>query len=240
MNRSLQFTLAVIIAIFAAAASATAGDYAHLNFIGFSKDGRYLAFEEYGVSDGSGFPYASIYFIDTAKNTYAAPPVTARIESETATEASVRSRVLVQADKKLKQFAIVKGNTGKHVVSHKINDLTLDETENIIRFAEEIDSNYRRGVHELALRSIPVSPKECEAYSIETVMLQLTLANKDDETSKVLQKDTSLPQSRGCVLSYRVQDVYLYKDFAAVFINVYTPGFEGQDMRFMAVTGAIR
>ena len=49
-----------------------AGDYAELNYIGVSKDGKHLAFEEYGTQDGSGYPYSNIYFIDVDKNVYAA------------------------------------------------------------------------------------------------------------------------------------------------------------------------
>ena len=48
------------------AASARAGDVAELEILGFSDDGGVFAFEEYGVQDGSGFPYANRYYIDTA------------------------------------------------------------------------------------------------------------------------------------------------------------------------------
>ena len=51
------------------AAPAVAGDRALADFIGFSEDGRYFAFEEYGVQDGSGFPYSTIYVIDLTDDT---------------------------------------------------------------------------------------------------------------------------------------------------------------------------
>lgn len=34
--------------------NAFVGDYAEMNFIGVSQDGKYMAFEEYGTQDGSG------------------------------------------------------------------------------------------------------------------------------------------------------------------------------------------
>ena len=43
---------------------ALAGDRALFQPIGFSADGRYFAFEEYGVQDGSGFPYSNTYILD--------------------------------------------------------------------------------------------------------------------------------------------------------------------------------
>lgn len=232
----------VFAAVLLLATNCVAGDFATLNVIGFSKDGRYLAFEEYGIQDGSGFPYSNIYFIDVAKNAYAAPLIAVTIERETAVESTARNRSALLAAKKLKQLGIVKGNTGKLVVSHLMTDLTFDGEvdKSVIKFAEEIGSMYHRGDYELSLSEIPIKTKECEPFEMETNMLELKLTNKDDDTSKFLQKDTTLPSSRGCALYYRMQDVYLYKDFITVFVGVFTQGFEGPDMRFMAVTGTLK
>ena len=236
----IKTTLAgILICLFALASTAIAGDYATLNFIGFSNNGRYLAFEEYGVQDGSGFPYSNIYFIETAKNTMAAPSVVVRLDDEYASEKMARARSAALAAKKLRQLGIVRGNTGKHVVSHLINDLTFEKdpfaTE--VTFAEEIGSMYKQGEYYLKLRPVKVVIKDCEPYDYETLMMDLTLTNKDDNTTRTLQKDTTIPKSRGCAHGYRIQDVYLYKGSIAVFINVFTQGFEGPDMRFMAVSG---
>jgi len=246
----IKYWLAVaVLTITFFAANSFAGSYSTLNFIGFSKDGRYLAYEEYAIQDGSGFPYASIYFIDTAKNAYAAPRVNVVIENEMGTEQSARSRVAILAAKNLKKFRIIKGNKGNHVLSHLINDLTLDgktDGSYSVRFAEVIASMYKKGDYELLLNPIKITTKDCEVYSYDHFMLELKLTNKDENTSKFLQKDTTLPKGRGCALGYRIQDVYLYNheatntDYVTVFVNVYTPGFEGPDMSFMAVTGTLR
>ena len=45
-----------------------AGTFDKLNFIGFSNDGKYMAFETYGISDGSGHGYSKITMINVAKN----------------------------------------------------------------------------------------------------------------------------------------------------------------------------
>ena len=50
--------------------AARAGDMATVQILGFSDDGGIFAFEEYGVQDGSGFPYANRYYIDTANDTF--------------------------------------------------------------------------------------------------------------------------------------------------------------------------
>ena len=55
---------ALLAASLAFAAPASAGDRAQFNPIGFSEDGRYFAFEEFGIQDGSGFPYSNTFIID--------------------------------------------------------------------------------------------------------------------------------------------------------------------------------
>ena len=237
--RTLTKFVVVLVAVLAFSFTAFAGDYASLNFIGFSANGRYLAFEEYGIQDGSGWAYSSIFFIDTAKNAMASPMVKAVLEDENSTEKMARTRAAALAAKKLKQFGIVRGNTGKHVVAHLINDLTFDK-DNLateVTFAEEIGSMYKQGEFELKLNPVKTVTKECEPYDYETFMMDLTLKNNDEDKVMTLQKDTTLPRSRGCAHGYRIQDVYLYKGMVAVFIGVFTQGFEGPDMRFMAVTG---
>ncbi len=49
-----------------------AGDFAKREIHGFSIDGQLFAFEEYGVQDGSGFPYSTIYVIDTSTDQWTA------------------------------------------------------------------------------------------------------------------------------------------------------------------------
>jgi len=66
-----------------AAAPAVAGDIAALQSIGFSVDGSVYAFEEYGIQDGSGFPYSNIYVIDTVKDVYLpGTPIRVRLDDE--------------------------------------------------------------------------------------------------------------------------------------------------------------
>ena len=56
------------VAFAACPVAASAGDYADRTILGFSPDGGVFAFEEFGVGDGSGFPYATVYLIDTERD----------------------------------------------------------------------------------------------------------------------------------------------------------------------------
>ena len=226
---------------------AFAGDYASLNFIGFSNDGKYLAFEEYGWQDGSGFPYSNYFFVDVAKNVFAAPPVRKLIEKENVTENSIRSAAKKAAAANLKKFKIVQGNVGKLVVARLLTDLDAfklapggEVKDQTVRFTDEISSNYFENEFELSLKTSEVKIKECE-YNYEPVLkFELMLKNLRSDLASTLQNDKSLPASRNCPHTYSIQNVYLYQNKIAVFMNVYTMGFEGPDMRYMVVSGEYR
>ena len=47
---------------------ALADDYAQRRILGFSPDGHYFAFEQFGVGDPSGIAFSDIFVIDTRKN----------------------------------------------------------------------------------------------------------------------------------------------------------------------------
>jgi predicted secreted protein len=127
MKRIQQLALALL--IMAAFSSVTlAGDYAILKVIGFSENGKYLAFEEFGAWDGSGGDYATTYYVDTAKNSFAiAPTIFERTDFPDDKLKGFRIESLYKKDvaAKLKKFGIQRGNTGQLVVAHLLNDLSF-------------------------------------------------------------------------------------------------------------------
>lgn len=238
MKKHKTYLLLTVITLFVLTpANLLAGDYSTLNFVGFSKDGKYLAFEEYGTQDGSGFPYSDFYFVDVKKNSYVGKPYSLMVESEWATEAATRKKARLAVAKRLRALEIVPGNTGKHTVSRLITDLA--ETD-ALKFAEEIGSFWHKGDYTLTLKKTEIKTKDCEVFEMPNYIFDLTL--KDNEGDKIftLQKDETLPKSRGCAMDYRVQEIFMYEGRIAVFISVFMPGFEGQDMRFMVVTGELK
>ena len=239
--------LAFFAFVFFQPAAVFAGDYAKLNVIGFSKDGRYLAFEEFGTQDGSGFPYSNVYFVETAKNSYAAAPVKVRLDNEAATEGAARLKAKNSAAANLKKFKIIAGNTGETVVSRLITDLNADRIEvgsdkknQIVKFTDYRASSYFTDEFELVLQTSEVKIKACDYSDLPVLKFDLTLRNVRNDTEKLLQSDKSLPESRSCPLAYSIQNVYVYENRIAVFLNVYSTGFEGPDMRFMTVTGVYK
>src|SRR5580765_3651756 len=83
--RLLFLFVVAMFAQFATSISAHAGDVAELEILGFTKDGGVFAFEEYGVQDGSGFPYANRYYIDTSSDSFLkGTPIRVRLDDENA------------------------------------------------------------------------------------------------------------------------------------------------------------
>jgi len=220
---------------------ASAGTYDDLYFIGFSKDGRYLAFETYGTGDCSGYGYSVITFVNTEKNDWASNPISTVIDDETRTVQETRQEARGVNKKKafnqISNLGIVDGNVGAHVVSRLLTDLTTFSGP--IRFAKEIGSMYRHGDYELTLKEMVANSKEC-SVSDEPKIFELILKNKETNKTKVLQKDRTIPRSRRCANSYQISDVFIYNNYIAVFLNMFIPpGYEGPDMRYLVVTGTL-
>lgn len=240
-----------------------AGDAAQLNFIGFSADGKYLAFEQYGVTDGSAAPYSELHLINVADNHYLSKPLQAdNIEKFSPDELSeipldsLRKLNLSDNEKAINKYKLDKPQTGLHLIHHPLHDLGANPDE--VTFSPQIPLGGRVFIrYQLSLTEEEDSSADCfdmgTAKRMTLKLINLDLqesqeqAKKDDKepVSKqnpvtILQQDKKLPKARGCVLDYRIQDVYLYDDkHLAVLINQFKPGFEGQDMRYMVVTGKL-
>ena len=64
----------IIIFLLTFAVYAFSGDISDYSIIGFSEDGRYVAFEYTGVADGSAFPYIYVHIYDCEKHELAEEP----------------------------------------------------------------------------------------------------------------------------------------------------------------------
>src|SRR6478609_780707 len=99
--------LALLALIIFGTTRALAADGAAFNAIGYSPDGRYFAFEQYGVQDGSGFPYWDVFVIDLKANEWVkGSPYRALLESEEARPAAARDQARTAAAPTLKALDI--------------------------------------------------------------------------------------------------------------------------------------
>ena len=117
--------LAAIAALALAGSAALAGDYAELEALGFSPDGRTFAFEEYGIQDGSGFPYSNIYVIDTASDNWVAgTPIRVRNDNEATPLQQTRKTARAKAQPILQARQV--GEPGNHVASNPPTEMSAD------------------------------------------------------------------------------------------------------------------
>lgn len=214
-----------------------AGDAAKLHFLGFSESGKFLAFQEYGKEEGSGEAYANLYFIDVEGNKYASKSITTRSHTS-ASETAIRQTNLEQATDPLKKLGIVADNQGTPVVTHLLTDIGVDSKT--VKFTMGVPlagSSY--STYAITVAEIADLSQECASLG-ETKMLTLTLKNEGEKKTSMLQKDTHIPKSRGCALGYRIQEVFVYREkYLVIFLNVFLPGFEGQNLRYLAITGTL-
>ena len=214
---------------------AFAGDNAQIDVIGFDGATKYFAFEQYGTQDGSGFPYSEIYFIEVATNEWAAKPVKMMLEGgDYVCEEleSVRQQVRRKAIPTLRKLGLTSAWEGTKVL-HDI-DKDMGYTEN----------SRKSFSFELGPEKLVINVKEKEVAGSDEwglgpdQLLELTL--KGSETgSLVLQKDKKLPASRKGARNYEICGVYTVKEHGALVALIgyhRSPGFEGPDKRYIAVS----
>ena len=224
----------------------SAGDTSRLHIIGFSDNGAYFAYERYGIEEGSLDAYSEVFIIDVAKNMYALPPLRIKGSIDTTHLTEIREQNIQAAARFLESFKIDRRIKGELVVYHPYTDLTYQDTrqyfstaDDSVRFLDPTDFRLT-GEHPeytLLLKHFP-DKRICPIWEEPAQLMELIL--KSGAGSKTLQKDAHLPGSRGCVLCYRIERVYVYKDRIVVFLAATLPGFEGFSIRHVVVSGTLK
>ena len=220
------------------ATPAAAGDRALIDFIGYSDDGRYFAFEEYGIGDGSGFPYSSIYVVDLPADKWLpGSPFRVQLDDEVASLAAARAEAREQAQDKLDALKIA---APVHLIALNGDGEPGDGLSlgfGAVGYGPgELQSSY-----ELSLEIFDSgSPEDCIGFIGEAPKGYALRLEGEGESREVHRDGAMLPKSRGCPLTYRIYGVAARPDTgtldgAVAIISVYPFGFEGPDRRFLAV-----
>lgn len=238
-----RLTCLAAIGLLSFLAAAEAGDVAEIEILGFSHDGGIFAFEEYGVQDGSGFPYANRYYVDTKTDAFLkGTPVRSRIDDEGATVAQARrktregSQIFIE-DSEFSQ------NRGHMAAFRAVTDLNADPHRVVVNprpVFPPIDAPV-----EFRLEQFPLTARDrCEGLGDLAGFRLLRIDAAENGKTVLLHEDKALPQSRNCPTGYRIGGVQTFfggKDgpVFAVLISVQGMGFEGPDYRWIAVTGRL-
>ncbi|MEO0129383.1 MAG: DUF2259 domain-containing protein [candidate division WOR-3 bacterium] len=203
------------------------GDESSAQIIGFSGDGRAVAFSISGVFDGSGFPYCQIILIDVPENKLIGNPVSVVIEECDVAPESACMRARQQADSLLKCAKIIEGNNGIKLRLKPAGKRNLHEE----KFIFTVEGKQ----YMLHLVECPVEKRVDDEF--ERYIFTLTLSKEGQEI--ILHHDEELPADRGLAFHYCIESAYLYNNYIVVVIAVFTPGFEGTDIRQIIVSGRL-
>lgn len=236
--RSVLIFINFILLTLTACFSAYAGDFAKREIHGFSIDGGLFAFEEYGVQDGSGFPYSNIYIINTATDEWTAgSPFRARLDDETKTVFDAREQVRILAGPVMKSFE----NRGNVVATNRATEKGIDDKRMIANprlVVPPIDDSIEFRLEEISF----AGTETCEAFGASKGFRLLKIGTRDGDETITLHEDGSIPASRNCPLNYALADLVTYypegqSPAFAVLVRMQRVGFEGPDGRYLAVTG---
>jgi predicted secreted protein len=243
----VRFSGGIAAAIFASALmadAACAGDIASFQPMGFSSDGGVFAFEEYGIQDGSGFPYSNIFFIDTRKDTFLpGTPIRMRIDDENAGLAKVRAQTQAKAATLVERYGLT-ANPGFLAAFNPVTE--TEAPAHHLTYRQYAVEPPVGGPFRLALKEIALPPSGlCKDVTPQAIGFSLAFESEDGTPSdRLLHADTAIPESRKCPTGYRIGGVVVHHPVVGdpihiVLVQVLSFGFEGRDGRWIAVPAPV-
>lgn len=225
--------------------SSFAADTDSLDIIGFSKGGAYFAFETYGIGDGSGFPYSSIYVIDVKANSWVkGTPVEMTTEDENAVLSKTRAQARNKAASILTSFGIDQGS--ELLAGSPISEIVADRSVVVFDREHYLGLEGKPGEHsdtrtEISLKIFSLGGNaDCLSEDGARQGFALTAKNVTSGKAIEIYRDNSIPASRQCPYKYEIDRVVGYHDdngdlHLVTMIGFYTQGFEGPDRHIIAV-----
>jgi len=238
LRNSLVILAAGIAAVLGLAVPALAGDRALQEVMGYSRDGRYFAFEEYGIADGSGLAYVNFYITDLDTDQWVVgTPIHMQAEDEKQSLFALRALVRAKASARMEDLMI---DVPAQILALR-GDGTVDVDGFHLRFGVPgYSPDAISGEYTLSLEMFDASAALSCTDWMDTEAQGFALQLKNSSAAQIVHRDDTLPRSRGCPVTYRIFGVYLpYNAMeisrAVALISVFAHGFEGPDRRFVAV-----
>jgi predicted secreted protein len=250
--RTTLFSAALAALLAICVGSAEAGDAAARRIIGFSPDGAYFAFEQYGVRDWSESHsgWSEIAIIDTRTDQFLGgkPILVVDEKNGEMPLKQARAQAAAQAAPLLAKYAVAA--RGERTQYDKFTF-----PDDMVAYADiwRVEAASLKTLGQLQLDTILAdSAEDCTASLADSTLpgdkagkalgFSLKLQGFNNDTLKLLHQDKSVPQSRDCPLSYSLSEVYEFTPkgrptVIAVLVQRFSQGYEGHDRRFISVTG---
>ena len=232
-----------IVAVMALALPAAAADRALINMLGYSEDGNYFAFEQFGIQDGSGFPFSDVFVVDLANDKWTYGTPFEAQGDENSELSTIRAEALAKAQDKLAEY-----NIGVPVQILALNGEGEFAADTGMRMHWSTPACCGAGFTQADAQSLILSLRSIqsdEGYCQDMSPVGYTLTYQDQNGARELHADGDvLPKSRGCTLDYRIYAaVEPFTEYYAdgfnrrrvAIIATYPFGFEGVDRRFLVV-----
>jgi predicted secreted protein len=223
---------------------AFAGDLSVLRWLGFSADGRYLAFQRSWEQDGSGFLLSDLTVVDVLGNGFVRAPFSERFTQVEPNPANVtlqdiERRVFTRASPLLRQTRVDGRNLGLRVLYRPLNTGGMIPTFVQPNAAgSEFPFQYRGQNYRVRLE-LTQARNTCTYAEANQPVRGLKLLLISPTGTRALQRDVRMPSTRDCVFGYHLEQIYVYNNRIAVFLYHLSPGFEGPDVMHMVVTGRL-
>lgn len=218
-----------------------AADFSTFQSLGFSRDGGIYAFEEFGINDGSGLAYSTIFFIDTVKDSFLpGTPIRTGVERDTESIAIVRREAMEKAAPLLSEHGML-DRQGELAAFNPISE--IDASKDELRYLEHPADPAFGKPYTLKIEEFSVaSPQRCSDFIDTLTAFRLKFGEKNGEPAdEIVHEDgTDIPESRRCTVGYRLGGVVTYTPLAGApvhmaLVNVLSLGFEGHNGRWIAV-----
>ncbi len=223
-----------------------AADNAERGFALFSPDGRYFAFEQFGVQDGSGFPFSDIHIVDLERDEWVdGTPVRVRLEDEGAMLSAARASAAAKAAPIMTRLKIT--DPGELLAANMATEVVADRRNvSFARFfpiqgwAEE-QNPAQPTQYTLTVEIVPFPLKQpCWDDDTTQYGFALRVRNKETGAETEVYRDTSVPSSRFCPRTYDIGEIIVFrealgKEHHVALIAMYSPGFEGMNRDLLAV-----
>lgn len=255
-----RIAAAILIAI-AAGAPSHAGDGAAVDVVGFSADGRYFAFEQYGEYDVCGGLYASITAIEIPGDRLVKGwPVQVMMDDDDPRFDGKEPRDKLLRDLRARAAADAAPLTAQLKIAMP-GQLLIASRESQARtlLGHEQVKSVRKAVvttmtlpadlfgadTRLVLREFDIALPRCkdQVTGDHPAGFALTLERKGGPTIH-LSRDQTIPTARGCPDHYGLAEVHALRlpdggTALAVLIQYFYLASHGPDRRFLAVTGRV-
>ncbi|WDR02105.1 DUF2259 domain-containing protein [Devosia algicola] len=218
---------------------ALAGDRAQFHAIGFSPRANFFAFEEFGIADGSGLAYSTVYVVDLNRDSWVVgTPIKLEAHNEQTSLATIRTKNLAAASTLISELDL---NRPIQMIA-LIGDGATDTDATHLHFGMPgyVEPGAVNGDYSLTLSSFSAtSAAPCKNWFGDDP-LGFQLNYNDNGSTRALHRDDSLPMSRDCPMAYRLYGVALPFDASDMddgiaIVSMFPHGFEGPDRRFLVV-----